>query len=191
MTYSEYQEFPFVRSHEPARAKKTPPKTSEQMTSMLRSGCLPDWAPMVGLAAEVSTYNSLPPSLFMPLASLTHLAASGQPYRYEGMGMRPRDRLPSNLKPALPRTGSALGQAELTQWDKFKDTRTASGSTQGGILASVTSSGGALGGGLPKARGGGSQGGRQFSGSGGGPSHLFIHFHTHPHLSYSITNSQN
>jgi hypothetical protein len=36
---------------------------------------------MLGLAAEVSTYNSLPPSLFMPLASLTQAAASGLPYR--------------------------------------------------------------------------------------------------------------
>ena len=108
----------YLYSHEPARAKKTPPKTAEQMVMMLRTGCLPEWTPIIGLEAAVSTYNSLPPSLFMPLASLLHLSACGLPYR-------------------------AVSQAELTQWDKFKDTRSASGVTQGGVQAAASGGGAA------------------------------------------------
>ncbi len=52
------------------RAKKTPPKTAEQMSDMHQAGCLPDWTPVLGLEQDVSTFNSLPPSLFMTLGSL-------------------------------------------------------------------------------------------------------------------------
>ncbi|GAX81355.1 hypothetical protein CEUSTIGMA_g8786.t1 [Chlamydomonas eustigma] len=99
----------YLYSHELARAKKTPPKTSEQMIAILNAGCLPDWTPVIGLSEDVSTYNSLPPSLFMTLSSLSHSLTLGIRY--------------------IP-----VGLSELTRFDKFSDTRTASGTTQAGIL---------------------------------------------------------
>ncbi len=71
----------YLYSHEPARAKKTPPKTSSQMLAVYRAGCLPEWTPVVGLSPEVSKFNSLPPSLFMTLGSLAHLVKLGSKFR--------------------------------------------------------------------------------------------------------------
>ncbi|KAG1680350.1 hypothetical protein FOA52_015440 [Chlamydomonas sp. UWO 241] len=97
----------YLYSHMASRAKKTPPKTSEQMLQMLASGSLPDWTPLLGLTAEVATFNSLPPALFMTFGSLV---ASGAPYR-------------------------AVGVAELEQWDKFIDSRSSTGATQAGVTS--------------------------------------------------------
>mmetsp|Transcript_40213 Transcript_40213/g.89235 ORF Transcript_40213/g.89235 Transcript_40213/m.89235 type:complete len:620 (+) Transcript_40213:318-2177(+) len=96
----------YLYSHEPVRAKKTPPKTAEQMLDMHKHGCLPEWTPVLGLEEDVSTFNSLPPSLFMTLGSLLHLASMGSVCK-------------------------AVGMQELTRWDKFIDSRTPTGSTQG------------------------------------------------------------
>lgn len=106
----------YLYSHEPAKepgketakAKKTPPKTAEQMLQYYRDRCLPDWTPVLGLDKSVATFNALPPCLFMPLGSLMHLMAAGGRYQ-------------------------ALNDTELQAWDKFSDTRNpTTGSTMGG-----------------------------------------------------------
>eukprot|EP00798_Chlamydomonas_sp_ICE-L_P021016 gene21016-27881_t len=102
----------YLYNHDPSRAKKTPPKEADQILAMYRSGSLPDWTPVLGLQHDVSTFNSLPPSLFMPLGTLLHLAATGYPCR-------------------------AVGLAELTRWDKFISSRTSNGYTQGVLQPGV------------------------------------------------------
>eukprot|EP00798_Chlamydomonas_sp_ICE-L_P022458 gene22458-29573_t len=86
---------------------------AEQMLELHRLGGLPPWTPVLGLRLDVSTFNSLPPSLFMPLGALLHLASMGLPCK-------------------------AVGMEELAQWDKFKGSRTSYGTTPG-VLQSVSS----------------------------------------------------
>ncbi len=42
-----------------------------------RSGCLPDWTPVLGLRQEVAHFNSLPPSLFTTLGALVTVLQAG------------------------------------------------------------------------------------------------------------------
>lgn len=50
-----------------------------------RAGCLPAWTPVLGLEEDVAKFNSLPPSLFMPLSSLCCLLSSGMSVKAVGL----------------------------------------------------------------------------------------------------------
>jgi hypothetical protein len=50
-----------------------------------RTGCLPDWTLVLGLESEVSTFNSLPPSLFNTLSSMVALMRIGCEFKPVGL----------------------------------------------------------------------------------------------------------
>ena len=71
--------------------------------------CLPGWTPVIGLQESVAVCNSIPPSLFLPLASLLDLGSLASQ---------------GKTRPYVP-----IGDRELSLWDKFKGMRGTKGQT--------------------------------------------------------------
>lgn len=121
----------YLYSHEVLHARKTPPKTSKEMLQLYKEGCLPDWTPVLGLLESVAMYNSIPPSLFLPISSLLDL---------EGLKSHDQGGMSTQYSP--------VGLEELSKWDKFRDKRSEKGHTtrlESAHALAASSSSGTLG----------------------------------------------
>lgn len=115
----------YLYNHDASKAKKTPPKTPEEMMDMFRGGCLPGWTPILGLDTEVARYNSLPPCLFMTLEALldlTHASSAEAPH--SGLSADTNGTARNT-----PRAYDPVNAAVLSSWDKFAELRGADGHT--------------------------------------------------------------